>query len=228
MKIYTFANSVVRKHVNYSKRCVRNRLQRRLVTRNWSLRHTIERPETSSIRRELSLRFRVPFANRLLAKPPEKGGRRARESGWGSHERRQICESIENSRLPDPAGVCMCVRALETTWPRLLCLGVSAESTKGYPYLIKLLLRIDCQTWGPTAAAGEIIEVPRSLSRSLDPHGRNECLLSNLANFQLNLAFFASRVSSPVMYIQPFANNFSSRLKVATISPNWKHVRDLT
>ena len=124
--------------------------------------------------------------------------------------------------------VCMCVRALETTWPRLLCLGVSAESTKGYPYLIKLLLRIDCQTWGPTAAAGEIIEVPRSLSRSLDPHGRNECLLSNLANFQLNLAFFASRVSSPVMYIQPFANNFSSRLKVATISPNWKHVRDLT
>lgn len=67
------------------------------------------------------------------------------------------------------------VEPLRQPRPRLLCLR--AESTKGYPYLIKLLLPIDCQTWGPGPLQPEDYRTsPRSHL------GHIERLLSNLAN----------------------------------------------
>lgn len=101
----------------------------------------------------------------------EGGARGIRHVNDGDDDR--ICESVEHSRLLNPAG------ALETTRPRLVCLRVSAserarargwarvESVKGYPYLIKLLLRIDCQTWALGRAAEKIIEVRRASTQAI-------------------------------------------------------------
>lgn len=71
-----------------------------------------------------------------------------RESQWDASDDDddddRICESIEHSRSLKPAG------AVETTRPRLVCLRRASVPGVGEglpPYLIKLLLRIDCQTW---------------------------------------------------------------------------------
>lgn len=69
--------------------------------------------------------------------------RKTMTRGRGERSKRDLRVYRKFSRWVNLSG------ALETMRPRLLCLRVNAESTKGYPYLIKLLLRIDCQTWGP-------------------------------------------------------------------------------